>query len=149
MSIATVDQLAARVPGGIAAADEDRAQAVLDDVSTLINAEAEGAWDSDTPPDVVVTICLAASRRAWVNPDGKVSETIGGYSYRVPDATATGVFLTDDEKRMIRKAAGVAEAGVATVTLNPDFTGTDYIYLDVEGSERGLPGYPTSWVDGT
>lgn len=143
-SLATVDDLATRLPGGIAAADEDRAQLVLDDVSTLIRAEVETDWVDDAGalsgvPDVVVTVCLAAARRAWTNPNGVLSETIGSYSYRLPDAAvAPGVFLTDEEKRLIRRAAGTVDAGVSSVELNAE-AGSDWIYASVEGSDRPLP----------
>ena len=143
-SLAAVEDLAARLPGGIAAADEDRAQAVLDDVSALVRAEAETDWVDDQDaldgvPDVVVTVTLAAARRAWLNPDGKVSETIGSYSYRAADGATTGVYLTEEEKRLVRRAGGVVAAAVANVELNPDTTITDYIYVPVEGSDRPLP----------
>lgn len=143
-SLATVEDLAARLPGGIATADEDRAQAVLDDVSALIRAEAETDWLDDEGalddvPDVVVTVTLAAARRAWLNPDGKVSETIGSYSYRVGDAGGVGVMLTEEEKRLVRRAGGVVAAAVANVELNPDTTITDLVYADVEGSDWPIP----------
>ncbi len=146
MSIASVTQLSDRIPGGISLDDETRAQALLDDVTTLVNAEAQTEWTDADAPDVVVTVCLAAARRAWSNYDGKIAETIGGYSYRVADTAATGVYLTEAEKRLVRRAAGIAEAGVTTVTLNPDFEGTDWVYLSVEGSDKPVPVYPSEWT---
>ena len=143
-SLATVDELAARLPDGIDSADEDRAQLLLDDVSALARAEVETDWVDDANalsgvPAVVVTVVLAAARRAWLNPSGFVSETIGSYTYRLADGAAgSGVFLTDEEKRLIRRAAGTVDAGVSSVELNSEI-GSDWIYAAVEGSDRPLP----------
>lgn len=146
-SLASVDDLSSRIEGGIAVADEDRAQALLDDVSALIRAEAETDWvdDSnalDSVPDVVVTICLSAARRAWQNPGGYVSETIGGYSYRVADGGTSGLYLTEEEKRLIRRASQLVDSGVASVELNPERIIDDTIYIAVEGDyDQSLPVY--------
>ena len=143
-SLASVDDLSARIPGGIETADEDRAQLLLDDVSALIRAEVETTWvdddgDLDSVPDVIVTVCCAAAERAWRLPFGIVSESIGAYSYRLADGAAgNGVFLTEEEKRLIRRAAGTVDSGVSTVELNKDYD-YDYIYVDVEGSTKPIP----------
>ena len=143
-SLAEVDDLAERIPGGIATADENRAQLLLDDVSALIRAEVETDWVDDNDalvdvPDIVHTVCLSAAKRSWQNPSGYVSETIGAYSYRLADAAAgTGVYLTEEEKRLVRRAENITDVGAQSVQLNRDYD-ADWVYFDVEGSTRPIP----------
>jgi len=114
-ALVSLEEFAARL-GGIAAADEERAQAALDDASALIRSEAgtedwvddEGALE--TVPDVVVAVCVAVAGRAFRNPDGLRSEQIGTYSVTYGDAT-TAVYLTAAERRIVRRAAGMMSLG--------------------------------------
>ena len=114
-ALVSLEEFAARL-GGIAAADEERAQAALDDASALIRVEAgtedwvddEGALE--TVPDVVVAVCVAVAGRAFRNPDGLRSEQIGTYSVTYGDAT-TAVYLTAAERRIVRRAAGMMSLG--------------------------------------
>lgn len=102
--------------GSLQGADLARAQASLDDASALVRAEAGINWLSGdgttvTAPAQVVTITVKAAMREFKNPDGFTSEQIGDYSYRVDNAG--GVYLTDEERRIIRLSAG--GAGLWTV----------------------------------
>ena len=116
-AFATTDQLAARFPGGIASVDAARAQAALDDASAKVRAETNkdwmvpGATSSDPPvidpalPDIIVIVTLAAALRAFTNPEQLSQEGIGTYHASYANGSMD-VYLTSQERRLIRKAAG-------------------------------------------
>lgn len=114
-ALVSLEDFAVRV-GGIAAADEERAQACLDDASALIRNEAQTTWVDDegalseTIPDAVVTTTYAVAIRAYRNPEGLRAEAVGDYSVTYADGS-TSVFLTDAERRTIRRAAGLGGLG--------------------------------------
>lgn len=106
-ALATLEQLTARVVGG--QVDDARAQAVLDDASARIRAEASKSWvtagelDTDTP-DIVRVVCLQAALRAYQNPERLTQEGIGtGY---VQSNVSADVYLTKAEMKLVRRAAG-------------------------------------------
>lgn len=101
--------------GTLQGADLARASAALEDASALVRAEASKTWlDADdntvTAPAQVITIVVKAALREFRNPDGFTSEQIGDYSYRT-DNTG-GVYLTEEERRIVRAAAGASGHGV-------------------------------------
>ena len=106
--LATFAQLAARTPGGITSDEQPRAEAVLEDVSAfvldLVDSETGQAWQDEAPAAVVAVVCAAAGR-ALVNPYQHASVTEGGYTWRADNTS--GVWLTDDEKTTVRRAAGI------------------------------------------
>lgn len=121
-ALVSLDDFALRA-GGVDAADEDRAQAALDDASALIRAEAGKTWVTDDEldddlPDVIVAVCVAVALRAWLNPDGARSEQIGNYSVTWADSS-TAVYLSDGERRTIRQAAG--RSGIGSITLESPY----------------------------
>jgi hypothetical protein len=96
--LATVDELEVRVGTEFTDADEDRAAAILDDVSGVARRTARTTWLDDedelaaVPADVVAVV-LSAARRLFVNPNGFASEQDGDYSYRLPaDVVEAGIF---------------------------------------------------------
>lgn len=116
-AFASLQQLGARIPGGITSSDEARAQADLDDASTLIREEAGKTWVDDQDeivedlPDIIVTLTMRVARRAFENPEGLTqhSESIEGYSESqsfAASSTNSELYLTADERRLVRKAAG-------------------------------------------
>lgn len=103
--------------GSLQGADLARASAALDDASALVRAEAGKDWVTTahgTPtvsaPTQVVTIVVKAALREYRNPAGFTSEQLGDYSYRT-DQTG-GVYLTEEERRIVRAAAGASGHGV-------------------------------------
>lgn len=156
-AFADVGALAARIPGGIEDNDRPRAQAALDDASALIRAEAGNNWtnDEDTAledvPDIVVTVCLSAARRAFVNPDGVTAASVGDASQSYSESSLD-VYLKASEKALIRRANG-SFGGLTTIattredpisvsdlgTLDPA-TGTVYATVSP-------PGEPIPWLD--
>lgn len=128
--------------GSLQGADLARAQAALDDASALVRAEAgkdwleqvEASWEVVAPAQVV-TIVIKASLREYKNPDGFTSEQLGDYSYRTENNG--GVYLTEDERRIVRMAAGVGGAGIWTVRTpssydDPKVPAPDLYYMGEE-----------------
>lgn len=118
-AFATLVEFAARIHGGIDDTDEPRAQAALDDASTLIRDAADKTWVTDDElddpiPDVLRIVCLAAARRAFNNPDGIRSESAGSYSVSLADSSGD-VYLTKKEEARVRAAAG--KAGLGSIGL--------------------------------
>jgi hypothetical protein len=101
----------------------DRVGAYITDASALVVdfAALDTAWTSATLPAVVTPIVCEVVRRAFDNQAGLQSETIGDYTWRgVKSVETSNVYLTADEKRTVRRAAGTL--GVNTVTLSSDMT---------------------------
>lgn len=139
-ALVSLDDFALRTPG-IDAVDEDRAQACLDDASALIRAEAAVTWVDDDGglaevPEVVVAVCVAVALRAWLNPDGARSEQIGNYSVTWADSS-TGVYLSEGERRMIRRAAG--RSAIGAVTLESPYGSDTTEWADVVTGGDPLP----------
>lgn len=122
-AFATIDDLADRHPGGIADADEARAQAALDDASALIRAAAQKTWVDDNDaledvPDIVVTVCVRAALRAFVNPTGLTQETTGPFSASYGNAS-TDVYLTSKEADLVKQAAADTSIGIFSIDTAP------------------------------
>lgn len=165
-AFASVDDLAARIPGGISETDEARAQAVLDDSSSKVRSYTGETWATDgeldfpTDPewaeDTIVRITLAVARRSFENPEGHTqqSESLDGYSYTDQFSNASpDVYLTAAEKADLDKLLG-GTSGVWTLATtrceddNPDlqvFAGD--VYLDVNESEL-IPFLPVDASNG-
>ncbi len=152
-ALAELADLAARIPGGIEEDDEPRAQAALDDASALIRAEAGDDWvtdgdppalDTDNLPDVAVTVCLAAARRAFVNPDGVTQESLDGYSTSYRNDSAD-VYLTKAERRLISQAGGRTGIGVMPTTRTSTAPDVPYVHLDTEYTDGATPTEPIPW----
>lgn len=148
-----VETLAARIPGGIDVDDEARAQAALDDASTLVRAAAGIDWVDEhgqlvaDVPDVVATVTAAAARRAFVNPEGLAQETVAGYGASYSSASGD-VYLTKTERKLIRRAAGIASSGSITLASPYEMPATTVWHPGVNGYVvRPSPG-SLSPVDG-
>ena len=149
-ALAAFDDLAARLPGGI---DEDndgaRARAALADASALIRSIAGKTWTTtndddetvlaDDIPDIVVSVCIAAARRAFTNPDGIRSESTGSYSAAYADSSGD-VYLTKAEQAHIRRAAG--RTGVWAMPTTRTTADADDIYLPVDPPGEPMPFLP-------
>lgn len=109
------------VPDG---AELDRAAELLDEASELVRDVAEKTWTDETTgvvtgvPRRVRSIVVEAAYRAFTNPEGLVQRTIGDSSKSWDRSGREGgqiVYLTDDEERAVRKAAGASSMTVATL----------------------------------
>ena len=115
------------------------------DASALVRAVADKTWVTDGEvdedvPDIVVSITLAAAKRAFVNPDGERSVAIDGYSTDFANASPD-VYLTAKEESRVRSAAGTSGGRLWTQeTTRSDTPDVATVFLDVEP-----PGEPMPW----
>lgn len=95
------------IEGSLSGVDLGRAQSALEDASALVRSESQKTWLNDEDeviaPEDVLVVTLRAAMREYKNPDGFDSEQLGEYSYR--RSSATGVYLTPDEIKIIRRAS--------------------------------------------
>jgi hypothetical protein len=109
--------------------DEDfrRAETLLYDASALVievagtdwtvtAVEAPHAVTLGTVPATVIPVVCEAARRAYDNPTGLQSETIGDYTWRGSTGVSAGVYLTAAERRIVLRAVGKVGVGSATLT---------------------------------
>lgn len=125
--LAPLESLEARLSAGLQDSEELRALAALEDASALVLAEVgpekAAAWlDPDHPeelgavPPIVATVVLASARRAFLNPEGYRSESLGDWSASRGGTGDGSTYLSAEERRLIRNAAGWT-AGLGHVEL--------------------------------
>jgi hypothetical protein len=130
-ALATTQEFEAR-HGLLGDEDTERIEALIDDASAFIRGEA-GAGDADWAdddaedgvevPPVIRAVCIQVAYRAWTNPDSVAREQLGEASrtFRGNDQS-DAMWLTTNERRMIRKAANgatVRSVQVATPFSRP------------------------------
>lgn len=105
--LAEVTELEVRLRRTLSEEESAAAVAALADASSLARLEGRQDWWTAegglTVPDAVATVVLAAARRALENPNGVVSETVGPFTVRRSDDSASGVYLTEIEKTIVRR----------------------------------------------
>lgn len=134
-ALASIEALEARLGHSLEGVELGRAQAALDDASALIRSEAGSDFDGEVP-DVVASICLAVAYRAFRNPDGTTQTSIGDVSISFKrEGVGGAVWLSQAERRAIRKAAGLASA--QTVVLTTPYIGESKQDSGLEWWETG------------
>lgn len=114
MAYATLEEMSVQRPGGIDQVDWDRAEALLEEASTLIDECAGSAvvagWVAtpSTVPKAIKSVCIQVALRVFDNPGGLSMEQATGYMYQRPQARVTGLELTKAEKARVRAACGRA-----------------------------------------
>jgi hypothetical protein len=109
--LASVEELEYRLGRTFTSEELPRVEALLDDVSAFVRAEAGVTWiDPETGllldvPASVRAVVLRVAERVMRNPQGFRSESAGDYSYQRPEA-GLGLMLTEAELRIIRRAVG-------------------------------------------
>jgi hypothetical protein len=107
--------------------DESPADATVELLRTLVRGLIDeiGTF-TDAYPASVKIVGLTATARAYNNPQGVVSESMGSYSYtRNQGERRTGVYLTDEEKTKVFTASG-ADGGVFDIdTVSTTITHAD------------------------
>ncbi|MEV4939556.1 hypothetical protein [Streptomyces zaomyceticus] len=73
---------------------------------------------ADPPQPGVKSLALAVAARILTNPGGVRSEAAGGMSISYADAQ-TGVILSDDERRRLRRSVGLA-SGAGMLDIAPE-----------------------------
>lgn len=105
MPYATAADLEPHVGHELSVAEADRATAILELVSTAVDAYVRVPIDPDAIPSAVRAVTLSASIRRFLNPGGVTQEAVGSYSASHPGA---GELLTAHELRVldtVRRAA--------------------------------------------
>lgn len=125
--------------GELADEDRKRAEAALDDATTLALAEVSPTradlWTSNAP-SVVRLVILKAARREYENPQGLTQETLG--EHMIGNSQTSGVYLTGAEVAQLRRAATGRSGGfVGTVRI-----GTAFGYGDTSAPVDYLATYP-------
>lgn len=116
-------------------------------VTGLIAGEIP-SYDLDAEPvaPVVKAVALAAAARAYTNPQGLASETVGSYSYsRGSDNRNGGVYLTQDERALLRRVAFPNRPGLGTLTAVRGIGSTLYVEAITDGEPAPDPGSTASW----
>lgn len=140
-AFARVEDLAARRPGGVLEGDRPRAQAALDDASTLIRTEVGKDWVNETDPTklaadvpaIFLTVACHAAKRAIDNPEGVQSEALAqGYSASYANSSSD-VYLTKAETAKVRKGAGLSNVWTLPTTRDPEKLGLETASV-VEGA---------------
>ncbi|MCA6090950.1 hypothetical protein LE181_02015 [Streptomyces sp. SCA3-4] len=80
-------------------------------------------------PEGAGAVVLSVAARAYANPQGIVSETVGPYSVQRPQSQA-GLYMTRDERRSLKLMAGRGGA----FSINP-----------TSATAGPPPGRPASW----
>lgn len=120
------------------AAEIARPMAIVDDASALVRTEAGQTWldgngELTAVPPTIAAVTLRVAIRAIENPEGFTNESGGDYSY-TRKGVEDGVYLTNREIRMIRKAAGKAGLWTQPVTRGEYGTTTGWVW-DQYGTE--------------
>lgn len=102
---------------------------MLDDASALVRDQAGRTWvDAETGdplpvPASIRYVVLRMVDRAVRNPNAFSAEAAGDYSYQRTDVQP-GVYLTDDERAIIRKAVGKSGLWTQPVTRGEKYLST-------------------------
>ena len=75
----------------------------------------------------VRAVVLRSAERAMRNPGGFSSESSGDYSYQRTGTQQPGVFLTDGELRILRRAVGRTGLWTQPVTRGDDYADTVFL----------------------
>lgn len=115
--LATVQDLADWI-GEDNLAGDPRATAVLRRASALVRSEAGVEWAGGAPEDVQGVV-IAAAARVWTNPSAAIQRTAGSFSERLSERAADGLYLTDEERRVLSRYSP-SRFGVGTIRTYRD-----------------------------
>lgn len=108
--------------------DDPRALAVLRRASALVRSEAGKAWETEVPEDVQGVVVAAASR-VWSNPNAAIQRTAGSFSERLSERAADGLYLTDEERRILSRYSD-SRFGLGTIrTYRDDGYGASNVWV--------------------
>jgi hypothetical protein len=152
--LVTLPEFALRIPEGINAGDEDRAVGIIVDASAEVRFEARKSWDGEDVPDIIKKVTIQVAKRAFLNKGGVVAESdsLDNYSHQTTYGnTSPSVYLTPEEKRQVRSAAG--RSGVWTQGTTRSSTtwetdvpaiwgvGDETLREEVDPFQENLPGW--------
>jgi hypothetical protein len=145
--LATLAQFEARIARTLTdQTDIDRANALLEDASSLVRFEAGEDWVDEAGalaavPDVATTITLSASVRAWYNPAQVQSEQLGAAMVRFGD-----VWLTGAEADRLRRLGDDSTLHTVELTGGFGFDGTPFGYAPCDNNDDGATVPYADWV---
>lgn len=119
-ALATVDDL--EILLGESVPDADQADARLQQASAIVRAFAGTTWLNDAGdalegvPDDIPGVVTAMVERASRNPDGAVQESAGPFTRSFGPEAASRLYLTGNEKLVIRAAVG--STGIGTLATS-------------------------------
>lgn len=122
-ALASVDDLERLL--GESVSNEDQAEARLEQASELVRAYGGQDWlneDEDAlegVPGAIPGVVCAIVERATRNPGGVTQESTGPFSRSFGSEAAARVYLTDADKRIIRRAAQASPLLVISTTRGP------------------------------
>lgn len=135
-TLATVEDFEKR-HGPLTEEEQPQVTTLLEDASALILAELgetpEG-WNGESAeiPAIAKAVCVQVAYRAFTNPDGIASEMLGEASrtYRGGN-DADALWLTENERKLIRRAAGKARVtSIPVESPYPEDPGNEVSPLD-------------------
>lgn len=127
--------------GAVPADLRDQVEALIDDASALVADAVEGSTEpwvatGDGTPRIVVALVVGAAHRASSHADGVVREQLGEHAVTYRADVSWDIWLTKQERRIVRKAAGLG--ALTSVTLVSPYSGDDIppsdLLLDGGGS---------------
>lgn len=125
-SIATPGELGVRLGQTLTGTDEDRAQAILDDVSAVARKLSgdSARWTTEDAPDDVKAVVLASAQRIYTNPNGFASEQDGDYSYRIDSDSLPlgGGMFTEAEGDILASYNATSELWSQQITGSGELT---------------------------
>lgn len=130
--LASVADLEARLGRQLDQIERVRALAVLEDVSSLARDVAgrtflnEAGTAIEGLPSTVRSVVIKAAERAMRNPDGYTAESVGDYNYQRP-GVEDGVYLTEREEKLIRRALGRTGLWTQPVTRGEAYDNTGWV----------------------
>lgn len=133
-----------------------RADSILTASSSLVRSEAGRTWDGEDVPDDVTAVVLQSAERKWRNPLGETQKTVGDVSTSYSGGGgAIGLYLTDDEKTVVRRYRTTASNGLWTLRTSRNDPGAagELGLLDPRDdtwyAEVTPDGQPIPWLDGS
>jgi hypothetical protein len=136
---ATPEELEVRLGAQRTPVVRERAEALLIDASRIIRAVVfPFDWEEDDPRlEVVSTVCLNMAARAYLNPEGVRQQTLGDLSMTF-GSIETGVMITEEERRLLRVAAGFGVA-LDSIQLTSGAEANETVFALVAGGGDWMP----------
>lgn len=129
LPLADITDIEARLGRTFSGEEHTRVEALLDDASALVRDEAGITWIDPgtglltTVPGSIRAVVLRSVERAVRNPQGFSAESAGDYSYQRTNVEP-GVYLTDSERQIIRRATGRTGLWTQPVTRGDEYLAT-------------------------
>lgn len=111
----------------------DRANAALEDASTVVLEAGDSTWDETTVPDAAATVVLTVARRVFENPEGATQKSVGDLSVSYGSVSSGSVAnpleLTSKERRRVRKAADIILTSMTLASPYGTYADDDWLTL--------------------